>query len=376
MVKPFSVTENLILNDYYEAPHAQSPSVLQLPLLSTSYALVMAAIFAIIGYGWLRIWNSTLWSALLDSFNVPSGFRSVPSGQGLNDLQKAYLDDPLLLSLIILIVMTSLTGLVAYLLTKLIFRFVGDPYSFIPPLAVAATALVGLMVVDGISGRLSASFNDRFFGAITSLTSSFLGQLSDFSYITNSNRVIWGVLCLLFLVISGVLYSWFRDATKGSPELDNLKQRLRQNRIGQFIEMQNAHGLTLDVENSVGYANRLIKEYDIRTPSAMTSGGSLSGGNQQKLVVAREFIREPRLLIAAQPTRGIDVGSIEFIHRRIIEQRDKGAAVLLVSAELDEVMSLSDRIAVMYKGEVIKVLDAKDATREELGLLMAGIVQK
>jgi ABC-type uncharacterized transport system ATPase subunit len=376
MVKAFSVTENLILNDYYEAPHAKSPSVLQLPLLSTSYALVMATIFAIIGYGWLRVWNSTLWGALLDSFNVPSGFRNFQAGQGLSDLQKAYIDDPLLLSLVILMVMTLLTGLVAYLLTKLIFRFIGDPYSFIPPLAVVATALVGLVIVDGISGQLSAGFNDRFFGAIASLSSSFLGQLSDFSYSTVTNRVIWGVLSLLFLVVSGVLYSWFRDATKDSPELTSLKQSLHQNRIGQFIEMQNAHGLTLNVENSVGYANRLIEEYDIRTPSALTSGGSLSGGNQQKLVVAREFSREPRLLIAAQPTRGIDVGSIEFIHRRIVEQRDKGAAVLLVSAELDEVMSLSDRIAVMYKGEVIKVVAAKDATREELGLLMAGIVQR
>jgi ABC-type uncharacterized transport system ATPase subunit len=99
----------------------------------------------------------------------------------------------------------------------------------------------------------------------------------------------------------------------------------------------------------------------------------LSGGNQQKLVVAREFSRHPRLLIASQPTRGIDVGSIEFIHRQIIEQRDQGAAVLLVSAELDEVMSLSDRIAVMYQGEIIDIVPAEGATREQLGLLMAGV---
>ena len=103
------------------------------------------------------------------------------------------------------------------------------------------------------------------------------------------------------------------------------------------------------------------------------SGGNLSGGNQQKMIVAREFSRKPRLLIASQPTRGIDVGSIEFIHQRIIEQRDEGAAVLLVSAELDEIMALSDRIAVMYKGRIIDTLDANTATREQLGLLMAGI---
>lgn len=120
-------------------------------------------------------------------------------------------------------------------------------------------------------------------------------------------------------------------------------------------------------------AERLIAEFDIRTPSPETSAGSLSGGNQQKMVVAREFSRQPRLLIASQPTRGIDVGSIEFIHQRIVEQRDNGAAVLLVSAELDEIMALSDRIAVMYKGQIIETLPAKEATREQLGLLMAGV---
>jgi simple sugar transport system ATP-binding protein len=102
-------------------------------------------------------------------------------------------------------------------------------------------------------------------------------------------------------------------------------------------------------------------------------GQALSGGNQQKVVVAREFSRLIKLLIVAQPTRGLDVGSIEFIHRRIIEQRDSGVAVLLVSAELDEIMALSDRIAVMYRGKVVATVDAKSATREQLGLLMAGV---
>jgi simple sugar transport system ATP-binding protein len=132
-------------------------------------------------------------------------------------------------------------------------------------------------------------------------------------------------------------------------------------------------GILMSMEQSIGHANDLMKEFDIRTPSALTTGESLSGGNQQKMVVAREFSRKPRLLIASQPTRGIDVGSIEFIHNQIIAQRDKGAGVLLVSAELDEVMSLSDRIAVMYRGEIIDVVEAKTATREQLGLLMAGI---
>lgn len=120
-------------------------------------------------------------------------------------------------------------------------------------------------------------------------------------------------------------------------------------------------------------ATKLVAQYDIRTPSVYTLGQALSGGNQQKVVVAREFSRPIKLLIVAQPTRGLDVGSIEFIHKRIIEQRDAGVAVLLVSAELDEVMSVSDRIAVMYRGKIIATVEAKTATREQLGLLMAGI---
>lgn len=123
------------------------------------------------------------------------------------------------------------------------------------------------------------------------------------------------------------------------------------------------------------HARRLVAEFDVRTPGIHTHGGSLSGGNQQKMVVAREFSRPIELLIAAQPTRGIDVGSIEFIHTQIVAKRDEGVAVLLVSAELDEIMALSDRIAVMYKGEIIDIVDRKDATREGLGLLMAGVKQ-
>jgi len=132
-------------------------------------------------------------------------------------------------------------------------------------------------------------------------------------------------------------------------------------------------GLLRDEQAITQHAVRLIEEFDIRTPSPFVNGGNLSGGNQQKLIVAREFSRRPRLLIASQPTRGIDVGSIEFIHNHIVHQRDEGAAVLLVSAELDEIMALSDRIAVLYKGEIIDTLPAKEATREQLGLLMAGI---
>ena len=105
-------------------------------------------------------------------------------------------------------------------------------------------------------------------------------------------------------------------------------------------------------------AETLVKEFDVRTPSVLTLGRSLSGGNQQKMVVAREFSRPIKLLIAAQPTRGIDVGSIEFIHSQIVAKRDEGVAVLVVSSELDEIMALSDRIAVMYKGEIIDIVAA------------------
>ena len=137
-----------------------------------------------------------------------------------------------------------------------------------------------------------------------------------------------------------------------------------------------ARGRVIDYHAVEYNALRLVHEFDIRTPSVYTPASSLSGGNQQKLVVAREFARPMRLLIAAQPTRGLDVGSIEFIHKRLIQARDQGAAVLLVSAELDEIMALSDRIAVMYKGRILATLPADQASREEIGLLMAGIVKE
>jgi len=118
---------------------------------------------------------------------------------------------------------------------------------------------------------------------------------------------------------------------------------------------------------------KLVVEYDIRTPSEYTQAGNLSGGNQQKVIVAREFSRQSKLVVAAQPTRGLDVGSTEFIHQRLVQQRDAGAAILLISVELDEILSLADRIAVLYKGQIIDTLPAAEATPERLGLLMAGI---
>ena len=121
------------------------------------------------------------------------------------------------------------------------------------------------------------------------------------------------------------------------------------------------------------YANRLIEEYDVRSgQGAVTTARAMSGGNQQKAIIAREIDKAPELLIAVQPTRGLDVGAIEFIHKQLVAQRDAGKAVLLVSLELDEVMDVPDRILVMYEGEIVGELDPKKTTQEELGLYMAG----
>jgi general nucleoside transport system ATP-binding protein len=140
-----------------------------------------------------------------------------------------------------------------------------------------------------------------------------------------------------------------------------------------YYQPEFASGIEMKYPAIEKNANELVDKFDVRTPGIMTQVGTLSGGNQQKVIVARELSRPIKLLIASQPTRGLDVGSIEFIHRQIVNARDQGTAVLLISAELDEILSLSDRIAVMYKGRILETLDAKQATREQIGLLMAGI---
>jgi simple sugar transport system ATP-binding protein len=137
-----------------------------------------------------------------------------------------------------------------------------------------------------------------------------------------------------------------------------------------------ARGVALQEDEIESNGQRLVKQFDIRTPSVYVPASNLSGGNQQKVIVAREFSRPIKLLIASQPTRGLDVGSIEYIHDRIIQKRDQGTAVLVVSSELDEIMALSDRIAVMYRGQIVDILPAAGATKEKLGLLMAGMHSK
>lgn len=152
--------------------------------------------------------------------------------------------------------------------------------------------------------------------------------------------------------------------------------------IGENISLQTYYqrpyskfGL-MNMKNIYQKAKQIIAEYDVRTPSEYTEARALSGGNQQKAIIGREVDRNPDLLIAAQPTRGLDVGAIEFVHKRLIEQRDSGKAVLLISFELDEIINVSDKIAVIFEGSIIAIVDPKETTEQELGLLMAGSTQQ
>ncbi len=153
---------------------------------------------------------------------------------------------------------------------------------------------------------------------------------------------------------------------KSYPLVDNLI-------LNTYYRLPFARGLVMHEAEAARQAKEIVERFDVRTPSIYAEAGTLSGGNKQKLIVGREFSRPIKLLIAAQPTRGLDVGSIEFIHQQIVTRRDEGVAVLLVSAELDEIMALSDRIAVMYRGRIIDTLPVAQASREKLGLLMAGV---
>ena len=133
-----------------------------------------------------------------------------------------------------------------------------------------------------------------------------------------------------------------------------------------------ANGIMLNFQEARNWTASLLESYDIRAPGVETSAGSLSGGNQQKVVIAREFERDPKILIASQPTRGLDVGAIEFVHQQIMRVKEEGKAVLLVSLELSEIMNLSDRILVMYEGQIRGEFKAGEVSEAELGLVMAG----
>lgn len=128
----------------------------------------------------------------------------------------------------------------------------------------------------------------------------------------------------------------------------------------------------IDEKAVAGKATRLIRDFDVRPPNAALPARALSGGNQQKLIIGREFDLKPKLLLVSQPTRGVDIGAIEFIHRKLVELRDAGAAILLVSAELEEVLSLADRVLVMYQGRIVGEVDPRRVDQEEIGLMMTG----
>jgi len=134
-----------------------------------------------------------------------------------------------------------------------------------------------------------------------------------------------------------------------------------------------ARGIFLSFPQIAQHVDRLVSEFEIKTPSRSTPLRNLSGGNIQKLILARELAKRPSVLVAAQPTRGVDIGSTEYIHRRLVEQRTAGTATLLISEDLDEVLNLSDRIAVLYEGQLMGILDRNEATVERLGLMMAGV---
>lgn len=152
-----------------------------------------------------------------------------------------------------------------------------------------------------------------------------------------------------------------------------LKYSLLENSVlGNHYKSPFAKGIIMNYNKIREHAKKLIKEYDVRTPNEDVMASALSGGNQQKMIIAREIEKNPEVILAAQPTRGIDVGAIEYIHKRLVEERDKGRGILLVSLELDEVLSLADKIAVIYDGKIVDVLDRKDATEQKLGILMAG----
>ncbi|MFD2682768.1 ABC transporter ATP-binding protein [Bacillus seohaeanensis] len=205
----------------------------------------------------------------------------------------------------------------------------------------------------------------------------------------------------LIEAITGLMKTESGSIMLNGKEIHNRKPRkITESGVGHIPQDRHKHGLVLDFpigENMVlqtyyqkpfsksgilNYKNiykkakKLISEFDVRTPSEYTLARALSGGNQQKAIIGREVDRDPDLLIAAQPTRGLDVGAIEFIHKRLIEQRDNGKAVLLLSFELEEIMNVSDRIAVIYEGQIIDIVNPKETTEQELGLLMAGSKQK
>ncbi len=233
----------------------------------------------------------------------------------------------------------------------------------------------GVMTVNG------ATFNVRAGEVLGIAGVQGNGQTQLVEALTGLRKVVGGSIQLLG---NDITKSSPRTITElGSAHIPEDRQRhglvlaypLTDNMVlNTYYQQPFARNTIMDKERIKQNADKLVEEFDVRTPASTVATKTLSGGNQQKVIVAREFSRPIKLLIANQPTRGLDVGSIEYIHHRIIEKRDDGCAVLVVSAELDEILALSDRIAVMYHGRIVAVMPSAEATREKLGLLMAGIV--
>ena len=161
------------------------------------------------------------------------------------------------------------------------------------------------------------------------------------------------------------------------------EERMRDGVVGEFSVAENLILVAHDSEpvsrrgilrlgKIVDRCRDLVKRFDVKTPTLETTTSTLSGGNIQKLILARELSGQPKVLLAAQPTRGVDIGAAEYIHRRLIEERSAGNAILVISEDLDEVLALSDRVAVMFEGQIVAVMDVAEASVERVGLLMAG----
>ncbi len=202
----------------------------------------------------------------------------------------------------------------------------------------------------------------------------------------------------LIEVLSGLRHASGGSVLMSGSEITRLSARqIKERGVAHIPEDRHARGLLLDfnlVENSIlgvhyrppatnaiglldetaihKKADRLIRDFDVRPPNAELPARALSGGNQQKLIIGREFDLQPKLLLVSQPTRGVDIGAIEFIHRKLVELRDAGAAILLFSAELEEILSLSDRILVIYQGRIVGEIDGSATSHEEIGLMMTG----
>lgn len=231
----------------------------------------------------------------------------------------------------------------------------------------------GLMAVDGLSLKLNK------------------GEVLGIAGVDgNGQKELLEALTGLRKVESGSVLMNGKDITNLSPReiidsgINNIPEdRQRRGLVLEFtvaenLILENYHEKPFSTKGRLNHrdinnhAEELIDKFDIRPRNYRQLAGELSGGNQQKVIIAREITSDPEVLIAAQPTRGLDVGAIEYVHKYLIEQRDKGKAVLLVSFELDEIMDVSDRIAVIYGGKIVKILDAKAADEKTIGFLMAG----